>query len=396
MPIICCGINHRTSSLAERELFQLQRYELAKATADFKRISGFEEIVILATCNRIEFYCKNTIKIDPKDAVISFYKERRIENTKQLEDIYFVRHGTSASRHLFKVTSGLDSPLLGEYQVLGQTKDAYSAACSVNGPSKYLHKLFHHAFHIAKLVRNETDIGSGIQSLAGASIEMVLDHFNRNLKGKKALIIGVNNSTEMLLSRLANEGADITVTNRTYNTAVKVARPYNASVVQFEVMPSVLKEFSIIFSVTSSPGYLIKPECFIDKSSKSIIAIDLAVPRDIDPLVGDIDYVTLLDLDDLKVYLDKTQTTRAVDLPYALDLIEEQVRIYELWYKSAVGESSSALRELLEIDRKEILSRFKESFRQGDQKALDAMSKNMYRQFLRRINNTIIKDEDGG
>jgi glutamyl-tRNA reductase len=394
MPIICCGINHRTSSLTERELFQLQRSELAQATTDFKRISGIEEIVILATCNRIEFYCRNSIKIDPKEAVISFYRERGIDETKKLDDIYFVRHGTSASRHLFKVASGLDSPLLGEYQVLGQTKEAYSIACSVNGPRKFLHKLFHNAFHISKLVRTETDIGSGIQSLASASIEMVLDHFNRNLNGKKALIIGVNNSTEMLLSRLSQEGVRITVTNRTYNTAVKIARSYNASAIPFDEMPSVLQKTDILFSVTSSPDYLVNPDKFSDEFVKSFIAVDLAVPRDINPLVGEIDGVTLLDLDDLKVYLDKIQTSRAVDLPYALDLIEEQVRVYELWNKSTEGDSSSALRELLEIDRREILKNFKDSFRQGDQKALDAMSKNLYRQFLRRINNTILPNED--
>jgi len=394
MPIICCGINHRSSSLAERELFQLQRSELAQATADFKRISGLEEVVILTTCNRIEFYCRDAVKTDPKEAIIHFYKERGIDETDALDRIYFIRQGTSASRHLFKVTSGLDSPLLGEYQVLGQSKYAYSAACSVNGASKFLHKLFHHAFQIAKLIHSETDIGSGIQSLAGASIEMVLDHFNGDLTDKKALIIGVNSSTEMLLARLSHEGVKITVANRTHNAAVKVVRHYNASAVPLDEMVSALKNTDMLFTVTSSSDYLVNLDNFKSEIVNPLIAVDLAVPRDIDPKVGEIDGVTLLDLDDLKVYLDKALVKRAVDLPYALDLIEEQVRVYELWRKSAVGDSSSALRELLEIDRRGILKRFKDSFRQGDQKALDAMSKNLYRQFLRRTNSMLKQNED--
>jgi len=394
MPIICCGINHRTSSLAERELFQHQRVELAQATVEFKRISGLEEVVILTTCNRIEFYCCDAVKTDPKAAIISFYRDRGIAETERLERIYFIRQGTSASRHLFKVVSGLDSPLLGEYQVLGQAKYAYSAACSVNGPGKFLHKLFHHAFQIAKLVRSETDIGSGIQSLAGASIEMVLDHFNGALHGKRALIIGVNSSTEMLLARLSREGVKITVANRTHNAAAKMVRPYGATALPLDGIVSTLKNTDMLFTVTSSPDYLVHPDDFKGGRSKLFIAVDLAVPRDINPQVGEIDGLTLLDLDDLKVYLDKAQVKRAVDLPYALDLIEEQVRVYELWRKSTIGDSGSALRELLEIDRREILKRFKDSFRQGDKKALEAMSKNFYRQFLRRVNSILKQKED--
>ncbi|NQU06352.1 MAG: hypothetical protein HQ568_09690, partial [Calditrichaeota bacterium] len=234
----------------------------------------------------------------------------------------------------------------------------------------------------------------GIQSLAGASIEMVLDHFNGDLTDKKALIIGVNSSTEMLLARLSHEGVKITVANRTHNAAVKVVRHYNASAVPLDEMVSALKNTDMLFTVTSSSDYLVNLDNFKSEIVNPLIAVDLAVPRDIDPKVGEIDGVTLLDLDDLKVYLDKALVKRAVDLPYALDLIEEQVRVYELWRKSAVGDSSSALRELLEIDRRGILKRFKDSFRQGDQKALDAMSKNLYRQFLRRTNSMLKQNED--
>ncbi len=395
MPIICCGINHRTGSLVEREPFQLQRADLAQATADFKRISGLSEVVILATCNRVEFYCRDAVKSDPKESVIRFYRERGVNDADSMDGIYFIRQGTSASRHLFKVVSGLDSPLLGEYQILGQVKDAYSAACSVSGPGRFLHKLFHHAFQIAKLVRSETDIGTGVQGLAGASLELIAKHFDGNLAGKRVLIVGVNSSTEMLLSRLSKEKLDITVANRTLYSAEKIVRPYNARAISLNDLSTSLKSTDMVFSVTSAPDYLVQPEHFNAEWSGSLIAVDLAVPRNIDPQVGDLPGVILLDLDDLKAYLDSVQQERAVDLPYALDLIEEQVRVYELWRKSAVGDSGAALRHLLEIDRKEILRRFRDSFRQGDQKALDAFAKSLYKQFLRRVNNIKQQNDNG-
>ncbi|HHE46473.1 MAG TPA: glutamyl-tRNA reductase, partial [Bacteroidetes bacterium] len=215
MPLTCCGINHRTGSLADREPFQLQRGELAQATLDFKRISGVEELVVLATCNRVEFYCRGAEKPDPRNSIIEFFRRRGVGQPERLRQHWFFRQGTSVARHLFKVASGLDSPLLGEYQVLGQVRDAYSLGCSVSGPGKFLHKLFHHAFQIAKRVHSETGIGAGVQGLAGASLELVRKRFDGELAGRRALIVGVNSSTEMLLSRLVREGVDVTVANRT-------------------------------------------------------------------------------------------------------------------------------------------------------------------------------------
>jgi len=389
MPLTCCGINHRTGSLADREPFQLQRSDLAQATLDFKRISGLDELVILETCNRVEFYCRGPEKPDPREALIEFYRQRGIKNPDSLREHWFFRQGTSVARHLFKVAAGLDSPLLGECQILGQVKDAYSVGCSVSGPGKFLHKLFHHAFQIAKQVRSETQIGSGVQGLAGASLELVRKHFNGELAGKRALIVGVNSSTEMLLPRLSRDKVYITVANRTLYRAEKTVRPFNATAIPLDEIKSALASIDILFSVTASPYFLIEPDSLSQRDcDRTLIAVDLAVPRDIDPRVSECGGVVLLDLDDLKHYLDSVQHERAADLPYALDLIEEQVRSYEFWRRNTAAGGNAGFRQMLEQDRREILARFKDGFRQGDRKALDALTRNLYRQFLRRINNS--------
>jgi len=389
MPLTCCGITHRTGSLNDREPFQLQRADLADATVAFKRISGIEELVILATCNRVEYYCRGPIKPDPHEAVIEFFRSRGVEHPESIKDHWFFRQGTSVARHLFKVASGLDSPLLGEYQILGQVKEAYSAACSVSGPGKFLHKLFHQAFQISKRVRSETDISGGVQGLAGASLELVRKNLGSDLTGRKALIIGVNSSTEMLLKSLTRQNVYVTVANRTLYSAEKIVKPYNATAISLDEMPLALKRADILFSVTSTPGFIVIPSHFTERDkAKPIMAVDLAVPRDIDPRIGEMEGIVLLDLDDLKYHLDAVQEEREADVHIALEIIEEQVRNYEYWRRAIIAGGNAALRQILEHDRQEIIKRFRDGFRESDQKALEALSKNLFRQFLRRIDNS--------
>ncbi len=393
MPLICCGIDHRTGSLVEREPFQLQRDELAHATAEFKCESGLDEVVLLATCNRVEFYCYNEVKSDLKELIATFYRARGVDAIERLIELFFVRQGTSAARHLFKVICGLDSPLIGEYQVLGQVKEAYSASCSVSGAGRFLHKLFHHAFQIAKQVRSETEIGSGVQGLAGASLELVSKHFAGELTGRNALIVGANKSAEMLLARLTREKVKVTVANRTLYSAEKIVRPYTSTAISLDDLQSALVSTDILFSATSTPEFVIRPEHIqLPMRSEGMVAVDLAIPRDIDPEIRKIENVVLFDLDDLKHYLDLVQHDRAADLPYALDLIEEQVRSYEFWRSNTITNGKEALRQMLDRDRKELLEKFRDGFRQSDRKTLDAFSKNLYRQFLRRMNNSSKKE----
>ena len=217
----------------------------------------------------------------------------------------------------------------------------------------------------------------------------VRQRFNDELAGKKALIIGVNSSTEMLLSRLSALDVNLTVANRTLYSAEKIVRPYNASAISLEDFPTALKSAEMLFTVTSSPHYLVKTEYIESRDDKSmLVVVDLAVPRDVDPEVGKQPGVVLYDLDDLKHHLDSVHKERSSDLPYALELIEEQVKAYEFWRRNSVTGGNTAIRQILEQDRRDLLDKFKDGFRQGDQKALDAFSKNLYRQFLRRINNS--------
>ncbi|MDP8288802.1 MAG: hypothetical protein RAP03_19160, partial [Candidatus Electryonea clarkiae] len=146
MVLTVFGINHRTATLSEREPFQLNRSEIGEAVLQYKRISGVDEAAIVATCNRIEFYRAHSRKGRHGLEVVEFYRKIGIDKPERILDIAYSHVGAGAARHLFRVSSGLDSLLLGEEQIQGQVRDAYSSACAFGGPGKVLHKLFHFAF----------------------------------------------------------------------------------------------------------------------------------------------------------------------------------------------------------------------------------------------------------
>lgn len=386
MYLSCCGINHHTSTLFDRELFQISREDIGEAVRQYRQISNASEVAIIGTCNRIEFYRIDPDKVNARDNLDAFYRVRGVQDIDRLKSMVFVRQGTSAARHLFKVTAGLDSVLIGEHQVLNQVKSAYSSACAVNGPGKHLHKLFHNAFQIAKRIRTETDIGSGIQGLAGAAIEILQDKCGFELVDKKILIIGVNHSVEMLLSRLTRNNNHITILNRTLYNAEKIAKSFGVEAAPLANIAEYIPDTDVLFSATASRDHVVKADHFSSfKGNNPLYAVDLAVPRDIDPSITSCPGVTLFDLDDLKRLLEQAQDERTVELPYAIDLVEEQVNAWESWRRFSKGDQSADIRLLIDEDRRQVLNRFRDSFRQGDMKALEAFSQSLCRSFLRRI-----------
>ncbi len=386
MHLSCCGINHHTSTLCDRESFHITREEIGRAVEQYRKITNASEAVIIATCNRIEFYRIDIEKVSDLDHLDTFYRNRGVQKLDRLKSITFARQGTSAARHLFKVAAGLDSVLLGEYQVLSQVKSSYSTACVVNGPGKYLHKLFHFAFQIAKRIRSETEISEGVQSLAGAAVEILREKCGIELTNRNILLIGVNRSTEMLLSRLVNANHKITILNRTLYNAEKIAKSFGVDAAPLDVLSDYLPKADLLFSATSSRDYVVQRQHFDGKDENHrLYAVDLAIPRDIDPSIATLPGVTLFDLDDLKRLLDNVQTERMIDLPYALDLIEEQVSAYKSWRGFSNGDHSADIRKLIDEDRRQIMERFRDNFRQGEVKALEAFSHSLCRAFLRRI-----------
>ncbi|MEJ2614167.1 MAG: hypothetical protein P8Z35_04355 [Ignavibacteriaceae bacterium] len=193
--IIVIGINHNTSTVAEREKYQVNKKEIRYALSFIFSMHGVEGIVIVSTCNRLEFYLALNQDIDPVSVINEFYC--KYKNIKPIinQNQFYIYEGIETVKHLFKVAAGLDSMLIGEYQVLGQIKDAYSIACSEKTATKVLHKLFHNAFRISKTIRAKTRIGSNNQSLSGIALKIIKEKMK---KEDVITIVGVNQNTTII------------------------------------------------------------------------------------------------------------------------------------------------------------------------------------------------------
>jgi len=387
MYLSVCGFNHKSANLHDREIFQFHRTELPDIIASYKQFCGLEEAVVIATCNRVEFYRVIDSKNNHYEELIRFYKHRGIKNTSILRDICYCYQGTTAARHLFRVASGLDSLVLGEDQVIHQVKEAYSAACAVNGPGAILHKIFHLAFQIAKRIRNETMIASGPQNIPGAALELL----GKRMEGKalsRAMICGVNNLSEILLEHLTRRNVPTILANRTFYHAQKMAGGYGAVPTDLDEAFQLLNDVNVVFTVTASKDYIFKYKTLkkINLKDRKLYFVDIAVPRNVDPEAGKIPGVKILDLQDLKRYLDVSQERRAEGIPAAEELIEEQVSAYSIWRtKISQLDKFEELRGALNSVRIAELEKVSDSFRKGDYKALDAFSGTIMREFLRLI-----------
>ena len=354
MNLSLCGINYRTSSLEQREPLQINRCDLSGAVSMFKSLDGVVETAILTTCNRIEFYLVLDDSAAVFDTVAAFYSKWRNIDIGRMRTAFYTYQGSSTARHLFKVSAGVDSMVLGETQILGQVKEAYRIACSVKGPGKNLHKLFHIAFRSSKKVRSETEIGHGSTSVSGAALEMLSRYLNGD-KNTNILCIGVSPMTEIALTQLLNKGyKNITLANRTLYKAEKLATRFGINYAPLGKLRDVLKGSSVVISCTGADKYIIDAGTHSgslkSRDGKEVIIVDMALPRDVDPAVSEIDGVKVFDLEDIKHHISKNQNNRENAVAVASEIGEDFVNEFMTWQKNSAVEP--LIRELInEMER---------------------------------------------
>ena len=254
------GINHKTSSISEREVFQIGKKEISGALKYFKSRKEVEGVVIISTCNRLEFYLVLNQNTDPFSIVKDFYFDKKqIDAVTKIESFYLYNQSKVAS-HLFRIVSGLESVVLGEYQIQGQIKDSYSIACSEKTADKILHKLFHAAFRTGKSVRTHTKIGSGKQSLSGVAYQLI----NEAIKKDDAItIIGVNENTKIIAEKLNHSGfTNLNFLNRTLYKAEELAEKYNGTAFTLNKIEEPLAKSKCLFSCTGSPEFIITSDLY--------------------------------------------------------------------------------------------------------------------------------------
>ncbi len=329
MNLLVVGLSHRTAPIEVREKLSLAEAELRAALAALAARPGISEALIFSTCNRVEFM----VRAEPEtDAVAEIYSFLQNDCRRPLEKFerHFYRHSQrEAIQHLFRVASSLDSMVVGEPQILGQVKDAYTAAKAAGAIGGPLDEIVNRAFHVAKRVRTETGIGQMAVSISYVAVELARKIFG-SLAGHTVLILGSGKMGELAARHLKRSGAPaVFVANRTYERAVEMAARFEGRPVQFEQLFEFLEHVDILISSTGAPGFLIDRErvqaLMAARKNRPMFLIDIAVPRDIDPAVNKIDNVFLYDIDDLQQVADANKREREREAERAESIVESEV-----------------------------------------------------------------------
>ena len=336
--ILNIGMNHDSAPVELRECLAREPESTAMALASMKKIPCIMEGIYLSTCNRVEALCATEDLGETRKTVISIMsriggisEESFSTNLYRFEDM-------EAVRHIFRVASSLDSMVVGEPQILGQIKDAYSQAIKEKTSGVILSRLMHRAFHVAKRVRSETGISDAAVSVSYAAVELAKKIFH-DLSGKKVLLIGAGEMAELAARHLIRQGiSPITVANRTFRRAFQVAESFKGNAVSFEEIGSQLLEMDIVIASTASTEYVISYEqvkgSLRKRRNRPLFFIDIAVPRDVEPRVNDLRNIYLYDIDDLKGIIDINRTKRQQEAIKAERIVQEEVIKFEKWLKT--------------------------------------------------------------
>ncbi len=329
------GLNFKSADLQTREKLSFPEAEIASA---FERLKtqGYTEIIILSTCNRVEIYTSST---DPHKSYLDlchFLADYGKLVKDELQPHLYFKHCNDAVTHLFSVASGIDSMVVGEYQILHQIKRAYEIAQQKNMTGQNLNKLFQSAIQVGKLVQTNTAIGAGAVSIGSIAVDLVKEIFPQN-SSFRLLLLGAGEVAELTASHLKGYGnADIRIASRTEENAMALIKKFGGSLVDFENRHQEAAHSDIVIVSTAAPHYILnKAElsaCMHVRKGQVCFYIDLSVPRNIDPDVQQIDEVILYSIDDLQKVAELNRKKRSKAVDSAKMLIDESIGDFSMWY----------------------------------------------------------------
>ncbi len=378
--ILLFGVNHKTTPLAVREKLAVGNGYEGPLQA-LRNIAGCKECYLLSTCNRVEIVIIAQSDAQVEDDIIKLLFGDSVA-PEQRQDYLYIYRNHEAVHHLFMVSASLDSMIIGEAQILGQLKEAYRHAADQKFTGPILNKLLHKSFSVAKRVRSETRIGASAVSISYAAVELAKKIFG-NLQDKNVLLVGAGEMAELAAEHLVSQGVSkVVVANRTLARAMDLAKRFNGTAVSLDELFSQLEQADIVISSTGAPNIIlhkkdVKPIMRI-RRNEPIFFIDIAVPRDLDPELNDLDNVYLYDIDDLQNVVESNKSERDKEAIKACRIVDEEALKFQNWLESmAVVPTIAALRKKadeicrLELDR--TMCRL-QHLGPDDQKAIEKMA----------------------
>ncbi|MBA3300916.1 MAG: glutamyl-tRNA reductase [Thermoleophilaceae bacterium] len=348
--LLAIGVSHKTADLALRERMALPEGRATTVLRELVAGDAVHEAVSISTCNRTELYLLAEDPVEAESVVLAaLARQAGIRPTELLGHVYSFRGG-EAVRHLFEVTGGLDSMIVGEAEVQGQVKRAYELALveGVSGP--ITNRLFRDALAAGKRVRTETGIGRSRVSVSSVAVELARSLLG-DLEQRRVLVVGAGENGEATAKALADAGVrTIWVANRRYDRAIGLAQRFGGEAVRLDDLPVELGRSDIVLFSTSSPHQIIDREelelVMEGRDRRSLLLIDIAVPRDIDPRVREVPGITLYDMDDLQREVARNMDGRAAEAGRARSIVEEEAERFERWMgELEVVPTVAALRE---------------------------------------------------
>ncbi len=332
MNIFCFGISHQTANVEVRERFAIPDSALADSLTRLARISSVQEGVVLSTCNRTEFY---VVSEDSQLAIEPLFHDfyGPVENS-EIQHLFRLP-ALPSIRHLFRVASGLESMVLGETEIFGQVKRAYEAATRSGTTGRILNRLFQKAFHVGKHVRSATAITRGCVSIGSVAVDLAQQIFGE-LEGRRIMILGAGETSERTAWSFQSRGArQLFVSNRSFERATQLAEAIGGRAIRFDDWEEEFRDLDILVISTSAPHAIVtraKLEPMLRmRRDRPLFIIDLAMPRDVDPAVHDMDGVYVYDLDSLRAIAGRTLEARKKEAEACDDLIEKHVHDFEAW-----------------------------------------------------------------
>jgi glutamyl-tRNA reductase len=384
---VVVGLSHRTAPVEIREHLAVAPDQLERELREIAVNGGLDEALLISTCNRVELYATSANPIAASQ-VAKQALARRLPAAAS-DDVLYQERGVDVVRHVFRVASSLDSLVVGEPQILGQVKEAFDAAKGAGTMGTLLDRCFTQAFATAKRVRSETGIAEGTVSVSSIACELAKKIFG-NLDGRRTLLLGAGEMGESAARSLRKTGTNLHVLNRSEERARALADTCGGRAIPYERLSTELADADVVIASTASPKFILTPDLMKSvvrtRRHRPLFIIDIAVPRDVDPRVGNMDNVFVYDVDDLQQVAEENLAVRAREAAQAERIVEEELDAFQAWRRSLeLAPTIVALRkrfgDIADEEFKRALPRL-QGLNEADEAVIAAMGRSMVNKLL--------------
>lgn len=388
--VVLIGLNHKTAPIEVRERFSFSPEQVTETLNALQAEAALTECALLSTCNRTEFYAVPKKSVEAgMDTLTRFMSRNETLPSSEMDKLLYRHQGAVAINHLFSVSSGLDSLVVGENQILGQVRRAFIQAQEASCTGPVLERLFPWALRVGKRARSETDIARGASSVSAAAVELAQKIFGE-MKGRNVMLLGLGKMGKKSLKLLHKAGVnEVKIVNRTYEKAEELAEQCGGTAVPYEMLDEALINVDILMASTGAPHYILTKDriskVIRHRRGKPLFLIDIAVPRDIEPSCGDVDNVYLYNIDDLQAVVDKNLARRHAETQAVLSIVESATTDFcKDFHGRKASEAIVTLRNGFDSFRRDELEHFR------TKKSVSAEEMQLLENFSRRLLNKLL------